>query len=92
MRAALGKGHDSFEMDQRKEPATPHPGPLPVRGGEGEAFACLVWFAVSFATLRLGVFALKRTSIYQRQSAVNQFAFPALYCGDSVRVVGVFRG
>jgi len=46
MRAALGKGHDSFEMDQRKEPATPHPGPLPVRGGEGEAFVWFVWFAV----------------------------------------------
>src|SRR5439155_1898848 len=51
--------------------STPHPGPLPVRGGEGEAFGWSVWFAISVATPRLCVFALNRISIHQRQSAVE---------------------
>ena len=64
--------------------STPHPGPLPVRGGEGEAFAWFAWFAVSFASPRLGDFALNRISVHppcsrlSRQVSVNQRFPPSL--------------
>jgi len=45
----------NISANQRFKNSTPHPGPLPVRGGEGEAFAWFAWFVVSFATPRLCV-------------------------------------
>jgi len=45
--------------DSSSSNSTPH-GPFPIRGGQGEAFVWSAWFAVSFASPHLGVFASLR--------------------------------